>query len=701
MNMNVRVRKPICIQFLCVGLSVLALVLFSGITHPLAAQSAPAATGAAAANGSSGESTAAGDHDKTAQASTSSQAAAKEPVKVGAYEVHSGFEVGYRYSPGVDGNSEMYRSQVNLFQGARLLGSYLTLRSAPGTGLFDRMDLSLNNWGDPYNGLRLRIGRMDVYDLQASYRNLNYYNYISTFANPLFEQGNTFAQHNLNVDYRMSDVTLRLFPNRKVVPYVGYSRNSASGPGFTTVSSTANEFLLKTRWENTSDEFRGGLQFNFPGFNLTLEQGYRHQKNDTGVIDAGFPAGNQPGRTFFGQTITQDSLDRGYHGRLNLPVSKVLAKITPFENLRMTGRYIYTMGKVDSDLGEIRTGNMVSLEDFLAYSTAADSFNGRAKKPNHNGSFLIEYSPLSRITLTDVVDTIDYHISGTAMLQTLYNGARSLLGPGPEMSVTVNKLLNTEFVYNQVRNQAEVEFDLGAGFAARIGHRYTYVDVSSDDAEEMQNSYSTQNTALAGLTYRPGSWLRVGFDYENTSTNRALTRTDLYAHDRINLDLRVGSWKGFTLNGRLSLRGNKNTAPDIGLKSHDRNYIVGLSYEATDRISVSADYSRMDLFSDLLYVIPQNFKTDRSVFDERVSGFGGRMGIGIYRGSMVEMGYRGIISRGTAPIELHQPFLSLLVPLGGGMAFKPTWQYYAYSDTVFGQQNFKTHLLTLALVFSR
>ncbi|MBP1595893.1 MAG: hypothetical protein H6Q05_1270 [Acidobacteria bacterium] len=701
MNMKVHVRKPTSIQLFSLGFSVLALVLFSGSTHPLAAQSAPAAAGTTAANGSSGGSTATGDRDKTAQAPVSFQPAAKETVKVGAYEVHSEFEVGYRMSPGVDGNSQMYRSQVNLFEGVRLLGSSLSLRSAPGTGLFDRMDLSLSNWGDPYNGLRVRIGRMDAYDLQASYRNLNYYNYISTFANPLLEQGNSFAQHNLNVDYRMSDVTLRLFPNRKIVPFVGYSRNSASGPGFTTVSSTANEFLLETRWENTSDEFRGGLQFDFPKFNLTLEQGYRHQKNDTSVVDAGFPAGNQPGRTFFGQTITQDDLNRSYHGRISLPVSKVLAKITPIENLRMTGRYIYTMGKVDSDLSEIRTGNLVTLEDFLAYSTAADSFNGRAKKPNHNGSFLVEYSPVSRLTVTDIVDTIDYHISGTAMLQTLYTGARSLLGPGPETSVTVNRLLNTEFAYNQLRNQAEAQLDLGMGFAVRIGHRYAQVDVSSEDSEETLSSYSTQHTALAGLTYRPGSWLRVGFDYENTSTDRALTRTDLYNYDRINLDLRMGSWKGFSLNGRLSLRNNTNPAPDIDLNSHDRNYIVGLSYEASDRISVSADYSRMDLFSDLLFVIPQNFRTDRSIFDERVSGFGGRMGIGIYRGSKVEMGYRGIISRGTAPIELHQPFLSILVPLGGGMAFKPTWQYYGYSDTLFNQQNFKTHLVTFALVYSR
>ena len=64
---------------------------------------------------------------------------------------------------------------------------------------------------------------------------------------------------------------------------------------------------------------------------------------------------------------------------------------------------------------------------------------GQAKKPNHNGSFLIEYSPFSRITLTDTVDTLDYHVSGDAMLSTLFIDASSLLGGGSKTNVTVNK----------------------------------------------------------------------------------------------------------------------------------------------------------------------------------------------------------------------------------------------------------------------
>ena len=38
-------------------------------------------------------------------------------------------------------------------------------------------------------------------------------------------------------------------------------------------------------------------------------------------------------------------------------------------------------------------------------------------------------------------------------------------------------MLNTEFVYNQVRNQAEFELDIAHGLSLRAGHRYTFTDV--------------------------------------------------------------------------------------------------------------------------------------------------------------------------------------------------------------------------------
>ena len=462
MKMSVGPHKRICSSRTQVWMAVLALGLILGAVPALLAQPIPPGGGNSGAAGvSADQNPNSADGEQASQAAAPAKPAATDGSSLGPYTFHSQFEVGYRFASGVGGNDQMYRSQVNLYEGARLFNSYVTLRSTPGVGLFDRFDLSLNNWGDPYGTARLNVSRSGLYDLRASYRDMNYYNFISILDNQLLGQGNTFSQHNLNTNYRNTDVELRLFPTHRIVPFVGYSRSTSTGPGFTTVETTGNEFLLQTQWRYAADEYRGGVQFNLSTMNLTVEEGYRYLKNDTMVTAAGQPQGNENNPVYLGDPITLTSLNRGYHGRVKLPTSRILAKFTPFQNLRMTGRYSYTMGDVDSDMGEIRTGSFVDLTNFLAYSTAADGFNGRAKSPNHNGAFLIEYLPISRIRLTDNVDVLDYHVSGAGLLSALYLNASSIFGSGSSSSKTVTDLLNTQFAYSQVRNQAEAELDLG------------------------------------------------------------------------------------------------------------------------------------------------------------------------------------------------------------------------------------------------
>jgi hypothetical protein len=313
----------------------------------------------------------------------------------------------------------------------------------------------------------------------------------------------------------------------------------------------------------------------------------------------------------------------------------------------------------------------------------------------------VEYTPFPWLTLTDNVDTIDYHVSGEAMLSTLYLNATSLFGPGAVTNPRINEVLDTLFVYNEVKNQAEAEFALGHGFAVRAGHRYQYVEARSEDSEDVNASDFSRRTALVGMVYRPGRWLRLGVDYEKSKTNRVLTRTDLLNFDRVNVDWRIGSWKGLGFNGRMWVQRNSNLVPDIGLKTHDQNYSAGVSYDPSERLSLSVDFTHADLFSDLLIVIPQNLQSARSIFSEKTSGIGGRMALGLYKKNKLEVGYRGVINRGEYPLEFHQPYASLWIPLGGNLALKPGWQYFGYSQDLFGFENYQTHLFTFSLVYTR
>jgi len=90
----------------------------------------------------------------------------------------------------------------------------------------------MDNWGgDPYNTVRFSFGRTGAYEVSGTYLNQNYFNWIPTFANPLFGQGKTVDQHRLDVGYRTTDVELKLFPTSWIRPFVGYARTTGFDPG--------------------------------------------------------------------------------------------------------------------------------------------------------------------------------------------------------------------------------------------------------------------------------------------------------------------------------------------------------------------------------------------------------------------------------------------------------------------------------------
>ena len=632
---------------------------------------------------------------------------APEGFKLGDYDGHADFEIGYRWTSDVRGSLDVYRSMVNLGDGPRLLNADLSLRAPYGSGHFvDHFDLNLNNWGgDPYNTMRMSMGRTDKFEFTADYRHLNYFNYLPTWSDPLQQQGQLPGQHSTDITWSTTNVELKLFPNHKVSPYFAYSRSTGvdSGvtPSLTTYDATGNEFVLFNRWLYSSDEYRGGVQVVLPKFVLTLEQGWRLLKNDSGTNGPITSTGNTP-IPFLGQPIILNSESRGYHDRTTLPMSKVVVKFTPFRNLKITGRYVYTMSTLESNLGEIDMGNLVSQEARLIFKTSSDAFDTRAKQPNHIGSFVVEYSPFSRLTLVDHFETRSTHTSGDAILSTTFFGSSTLAGNVPTSNQTLTDFLNTLITYDSIENQAEFEFDVGHGLVAHAGHRYTTADTTMFNPGDQVPDYATfsRQTALVGFYFIRGQWLRLNLDYENNTTSGALTRTSLLNYDRFKFDWRVGSWKHISANGRVAFLRNRNPQTDVDWHDHNKDYSVGLNYSPSDRYYLSLDYARSTILSDMLIILPFNFQNTRSLFDERTQGLGAMAGIGIYRGSKIEFGYRGILNVGSFPLNYHQPFASLTIPLPGHLAYKTSWAWYGYNEKNSDVQDFRRHLVLFSLAYN-
>lgn len=360
------------------------------------------------------------------------------------------------------------------------------------------------------------------------------------------------------------------------------------------------------------------------------------------------------------------------------------------------------MSTVESNLGEIDAGNLVSLNAGLIFNTSSDRFNTRAKQPNHLGSFVIEYSPLNRLTLLDSFETRSLHTSGEAILSTTFLGDRTLAGSIPTSNQTLTDILNSLIAYDSIENQAEFEFDLGRGLVAHAGHRFSTADssiVNPGDPAPFYAKFSRQ-TAIAGFYFTRGQWLHLGLDYENNTTNGALTRTSLVNYDRFKLDWRVGAWRHLSVNGRVALLHNRNPLADVDWNDHSKDYSVGLNYAPSERFYVSLDYARNTILSDILILIPATFQQARSLFDERTQGLGAMAGIGIYRGSRLEFGYRGILNVGSLPLQYHQPFAGLTIPIAGHFAYKTYWQWYGYNEKNSNVQDFRRHIVVFSLAYN-
>ncbi len=645
------------------------------------------------------------EQEKKDQAPPPAPNPSKEGFTWKMYEGRSEVEVGYRWVT-TAGNSDVYRSMINLGEGPKLLRSNVSLRSNYGAGLiFDHLDISMDNWGgDPYNTMRFSFGRTGTYEVRAVYLNQNYYNFLPTWANPLLQDGRTLSQHGLDVGYRNTDVELKLFTTYWVRPFFGYARSSGFGPGFTTESFTGNEFLLRQNWRYSSNDYRGGVEFALPRTTLSVEQGFRFVQNDSRTDYVGDYSGNNP-RPFLGQPIVQTDQNRRYHDRTDIPIFRAVLSTNPFGWLKFTGRYIYAMGDTEGAMNEIAAGNLVSLENRISYAAQSDAFDTRAKKPSQNGSFILEVSPLSRLSFIDQFETRRFHVSGAGLLASTYYKARFLAGgPGVVDQIEFENAADSYLVYDWIRNASEVEVGIAGNLYARGGYRYSSTKATIRDTDprftRTQSASVVQHAALAGVAYRRKG-MRLGVDFEkNEPDDSAVVRTDLFDYYRFKFDWSVGPWRGFSFNGNVALLGNRNPQSDIDLTQHNRNYSFAVNYAHSERVNLSLDYTRSNILSDIAILLPQTLTRDRSVYDERGHGIGAGLGLGIYRGTRLDFGYRGILSSGSYPLNYHQPYALLHIPLRNHLAVRTHWQYYGYNEKGIGLQDWRGHLVTLSLALS-
>ena len=202
------------------------------------------------------------------------------------------FELGYRFVD-VTGNEDEYRSQINDRPGV-LLRSLSWASAEPLDGVLDYFRVDASDIGaGPAGALRLSAGQINLFKLDFSYRNVDYFSALPAFANPFIDDGIVPGQQTYNRTRQIYDVNVQILPGKKLTPILGYTQNIYRGPGTTTYHLGSDEFLLDQNINSKDQEFRVGLGFDFGMVQGAIVQGWRKYRSaDTVSLAPGAGGGN-------------------------------------------------------------------------------------------------------------------------------------------------------------------------------------------------------------------------------------------------------------------------------------------------------------------------------------------------------------------------------------------------------------------------
>lgn len=639
---------------------------------------------------------------EAAAAAPQDQPAADAPTAESA--VSGSIDFGYRWVDFRGGHFNTYRSVVNLGEGPKLFGSDLTIQG-PGKRLFDRLDISANNWGgDPYNTLRIGARKMGVYDFSADYRNIAYFNFLPSFANPYRESGLLVNQRSYDIQRRVTEIRLDLRPGKRVVPFLAYGRNSNFGTGITTLVSSGNEYPITNRIRDHLDNYRGGVRVEMSRWHVTLEQGGTLLKDDQQVFTSGFNAGNRT-TPLVGQTLFLTDALQAYGVRGNSIYSRGVVTANPFTWLNVFGQFLYSLPENDVRFTQNNAGQFAQLSPLLFFTAQQDIFSGLARMPRTSATAGTELRPFNRLRILQSWMTDRLHTSTFGTL------GQQLFPPTGGAVTSLPRSEGQRLVMNYNQHQIDAFYDVTRRITLRGGHRYVWGDsvVPPSSLTGEQRSDLRRQVALTGVAFRTGGKLSANFDFEGATSDNTYFRTSLDDYQLIRARARYQAVASLGFSANFTYLNNDKPTPGINysLLSRNNTFSVFWTPGGGQRMSVLAEYSRSSMRSDIFYLAPQDQVPERSFYSDNAHTANALAELPLpgylSGGPAPKLSFGGSLFRssGSRPTRFWQPMGRLALPLHRNVAVVTEWRWYGFGQPFWQFETFRTHLFSTGLRISR
>jgi hypothetical protein len=678
-----------------------AMVCLVGLVLPLAAQTPPDLQKPPAA---------AADQAAAAAVPTPAAAApapAASPVPTTEPNLTGWIDFGYRFTSGVNGSLETYRSVINLGAGPKLFGAEFTLID-PKKKFFDTMHVRASGWGgDPYGTLHVDASKSKLYRFDADYRDMAYFNNLPSYADPLLTRGIILDQQSFDTRRHLGSYSLEVLPGNWFIPYVAYDRDASSGQGVLGFVANSNEYAVPTSLTDTTNLYRGGVRFEFRRFHATLEEGGTTFNSAQSLYQAA--GASNPG-TFtapiFGQTLDLASLAANYGITGSSTYTKALFSSNALPGMDVYGQFLFSQPSSNVNYHENATGNFYLPSEIVFYQSEQYLVSAAAKMPHTTGSLGAEIRPLRRVRMTESWLTDRMHDSGNSP-----STQTNAVAGGPEVTA---QTLQSSLVSNYNQVESNVYVDVLSHLTLRGGYRYVWGD--ANDAVLPQGGNLTgaleqaklrRNVGLGGIVYRPTQKILLTAETEVASSGGVYFNTSLYDYQKVRTQARYQATGSLSLALDFTYLNNDNPTPGINYTFRSQQEAASIFWSPRNGkiFTFQGSYSWASIRSDIFYLVPQTLTSaisnDLEDAHTATALFNVNLGHWGVVAPKLTAGGSLFISSGTRPTSYYQPMAKLWVPLSKHVEAFAQWWFYGYGEAFYPYEGFGTHIAAIGLRYKR
>ena len=532
-------------------------------------------------------------------------------------------DLGHQWAD-VNGNNDVYRSQINEGEGLLLRSfSLTTVDNSDGPKFFDHLRIDAAGIGvDPQASFRLSAGIAHVYDLRFSYRHSEFFNALPGFANPLLATGLTPGEQTINRALDTVSLDIEALPGAAITPLFGYEWVRYSGSGRSTAAVGQNEFRLLSNLGETTQEFRGGIGFKVGGFQGRVLQGWRFfNSTQTDRLLPGAGAGNNT-QPVLGQPITLSSyLDRT-HTTGSTPVTTGYVTGRLADGVRLVASFARADFSTDTADNESAWGTLASFKLSRFYQGLSETAQAHAESLSWQGNARVEAEITDGLDLTVGYSKRHRDLDGLATIADLYANTVNFSGADPQR---ITDLLNVQDAMKRDENVVEARLS-----SSYLGPLHLWVGWARSDQNLTVSPAAAEIVVPGGQGGRfdrvvkrtsAGATLaladvKLALDWKKDDADNAVVRTDY---------LNLERWRGratWTAGKYLQIVGTgerikaENPTPGIDQAATTKHWEGDVVLTPVEPLSVRLGYGVYKVDSAITIRVPQDFSLEPSLYLE-------------------------------------------------------------------------------------